>query len=292
MQIRNVTTHRDWFRYQVLNGGIELLEAEFVTHVYERHFHEKYAIGVTLWGVQRFRCGRRRYDSVPGDVMIIRPGESHDGESGTRDGYSYLMVYVGEATFREASADGSGGLRGGVLLHDAATAGELANAWRAMSAQPSSLMAEEHFVRVLNALAYARGKADATAETPPSAILARVREYIHERPDSRVSLSELAAIAAMSRFKLTRCFQRAYGLPLHAYHLQVRLHEAKRRLTSGESIASVAVNLGFSDQSHLHRRFRAAFGLTPGQWRAAQPNASRFPLRQDPFFARPIVNSE
>ena len=42
-------------------------------------------------------------------------------------------------------------------------------------------------------------------------------------------MRELAAIASMSRFQLTRQFQQAFGLPLHAYHLHVRLEEAKRR---------------------------------------------------------------
>jgi AraC family chemosensory pili system transcriptional regulator ChpD len=66
---------------------------------------------------------------------------------------------------------------------------------------------------------------------------------------------------------LTRQFEQAYGLPLHAYHLHLRLLEAKRRLRTGVPIAAVAADLGFADQSHLHRRFKGAFGMTPGEWR-------------------------
>jgi AraC-like DNA-binding protein len=81
-----------------------------------------------------------------------------------------------------------------------------------------------------------------------------------------VSVGELAVVASMSRFQLTRQFQQAFGLPLHAYHLRVRLEQAKGRLRCGEAIASVAADLGFVDQSHFHRRFKGAFGLTPGEW--------------------------
>jgi AraC-like DNA-binding protein len=76
-------------------------------------------------------------------------------------------------------------------------------------------------------------------------------------------------IAGLSRFQLTRQFQRVFGLPLHAYHLQIRLEEARRRLRHGQTIAAVAADLGFVDQSHFHRRFRvrARFGITPAEWR-------------------------
>ncbi|MBV8518073.1 MAG: helix-turn-helix transcriptional regulator [Acidobacteria bacterium] len=62
-------------------------------------------------------------------------------------------------------------------------------------------------------------------------------------------------------------------MPLHAYHLHVRLLEAKRRLRDGARVAAVAAELGFSDQSHLHRRFKGTFGVTPGEWRRATASA-------------------
>ena len=38
-------TRRDWVRYRSGTDGVELLEASFDQHVYERHIHETYAIG-------------------------------------------------------------------------------------------------------------------------------------------------------------------------------------------------------------------------------------------------------
>ena len=56
------------------------------------------------------------------------------------------------------------------------------------------------------------------------------------------------------------------GLPPHAYLTQVRLREARRQLLAGSSPALVAAEVGFVDQSHLIKRFRSAFGITPGQY--------------------------
>jgi hypothetical protein len=34
-------------------------------------------------------------DSVPRNVMVVRPGEVHDGKSESHGGYAYKVIYVG-----------------------------------------------------------------------------------------------------------------------------------------------------------------------------------------------------
>jgi AraC-like DNA-binding protein len=266
----------DWARYRKVTAEVDLLAAELETFVYERHFHDAWAVGVTLRGVQRFRSSGRTHDSTPGAVMVIPPGEVHDGESGSAGGYAYRMFYVAEPTMRAIVTDALDGatgtvpLRGAFLVDDPPLADRLRNAWCVLSADPTSLAAEESFADSMVRLwriappCGSRGGGD---ERDPA--LLRVRDYMQDRLEGRVTLQELAAVASMSRFRLTRRFQSAFGLPLHAYHVQARLQEAKRRLRAGAPIATVALDLGFADQSHLHRRFKRAFAVTPGEWRRA-----------------------
>jgi AraC-like DNA-binding protein len=58
-------------------------------------------------------------------------------------------------------------------------------------------------------------------------------------------------------------------LPPLAYRMQLRLKAAKRMLGLGEAPAEVAAALGFADQSHLTKRFKGAYGVTPGHFAAA-----------------------
>ncbi|WP_423803846.1 helix-turn-helix domain-containing protein [Paremcibacter congregatus] len=53
-------------------------------------------------------------------------------------------------------------------------------------------------------------------------------------------------------------------------HLQNhRINQARKRLAAGEKISNVAYDLGFSDQSHLHRLFKRLVAATPGNYQNA-----------------------
>jgi AraC-like DNA-binding protein len=263
----------DSARYRLVNGDVELFEAAFERHVYERHIHEAYAIGVTLRGVQRFWCRGATRDSTAGTVIVIGPGEVHDGESGAPGGYAYRMLYVSIGYVEHLLAD-AGGRRGAAIgarvpvMANATLARQLDAAWRAGDRSPGSLAAGALLDESLLSVAARNGFGGIAGRVHADPLaLKRVRDYLHEHVQHPVGVHDLAALASMSRFQLTRQFQQAYGLPLHAYHLHVRLEVAKRELSQGAAIASVAANLGFADQSHLNRRFKGAFGVTPGEWR-------------------------
>ena len=268
-------THREATESPRGPDGVELLHAQFDRHIYDRHMHETYAIGVTLRGVQRFWCRGATRDSLPGDVIVIHPGEAHDGRSGAPGGYAYRMFYVTTALFdslRAGAGEASPDLGAWApVLHDPNLSKQLDMCWRAMAAAPNSLAADELLLESVGVLVRRHMGARADRPAPVNeAVLRRVRQRLHEALERPVGLRELADMASMSRFQLTRQFQKRYGLPLHAYHLHLRLEEAKRRLAEGQAISIVAAELGFVDQSHLHRRFKGWFGLTPGQWRAAR----------------------
>ncbi|HJZ77332.1 MAG TPA: AraC family transcriptional regulator [Vicinamibacterales bacterium] len=260
--------------------GIELLEAAFDTFTYDRHTHDTYAIGVTLHGVQRFSCRNATHDSTPGHVMVINPGEAHDGRSGTAGGYMYRMFYVrpdilGAALEDVARRPSDVGARCPVFP-DRDLFCQLDLAWRTMATAPASLAADELLHRSLGLLgARVVQPARRASATGDDRVLRCVRDYLQDHVEQDVTLHELSAVAGMSRFQLTRRFQDAYGLPLHAYHLHARLEEGRRRLASGQTIAAVSADLGFVDQSHFHRRFKGSFGMTPGAWRAAHGHRTR-----------------
>lgn len=95
----------------------------------------------------------------------------------------------------------------------------------------------------------------------------RARDYLHAHFRRDLGLDELALACGVDRFRLTRAFKAAFGLPPHAYLVQLRLSMARRLLARGAQPVEVASDLGFADQSHLGRWFLRAYGLTPAAYR-------------------------
>ena len=70
----------------------------------------------------------------------------------------------------------------------------------------------------------------------------------------------------MSRYHLIRMFRQHTGLTPHAYQLDCRINKARLMLREGMPLADLAVQLGFSDQSHFQRTFRERVSVTPGDY--------------------------
>ena len=87
----------------------------------------------------------------------------------------------------------------------------------------------------------------------------------------------LADVASMSTYRLDRRMQRVFGLTTGQWMLKLRLDIARQQLIESDlAIATVALNVGYSDQSAFTRQFRRATGLSPSRFRIAQRNYSIF----------------
>jgi AraC-like DNA-binding protein len=96
----------------------------------------------------------------------------------------------------------------------------------------------------------------------------RARAYLQARPTEPLALTDLVDFAGVTTSHLVRSFTRSLGLPPKSYHAQIRLARARRLLAQGRPATWVAYECGFADQSHLTRRFKEFYGLTPGGFQA------------------------
>ena len=91
--------------------------------------------------------------------------------------------------------------------------------------------------------------------------LLRVRAYIDSNLHRVIHIRDLSAVARRSPAHFSRKFKLAVGEPPHAYVVRRRLQRAGHlMITSTASLSEIALNVGFSDQAHLCRLFRQAFG--------------------------------
>ncbi|MFO1061416.1 MAG: AraC family transcriptional regulator [Dongiaceae bacterium] len=255
-------------------AGLELLRADASTHRYARHAHEGYAIGVVAAGAHAFASRGTIWTAVPGRIVLVNPDDAHDGGPAARHGrYSYRMLYVDEALLAAALGETAAvrpvtPLFAAAVVDDPPLARRLLRLHRLLERPASRLERETLLLAWLARLARRHASA-APAErrwpaSPPA--VARALDHLAGHFAEDLSLSELAALAGLGRFQLLRAFRRAVGLPPHLYQTQLRLRHARRLMLAGEPAAMAAAAAGFADQSHLIRRFKAAYGITPGAY--------------------------
>ncbi|PSJ40830.1 hypothetical protein C7I55_11115 [Sphingomonas deserti] len=96
----------------------------------------------------------------------------------------------------------------------------------------------------------------------------RARCFLHDHAGRPVTLEEVSAHAALSRFHLTRSFSEVFGLPPLTYHRRLRLEGAARLLKSHAVTATeIAEQLGYASLSAFTRAFRGTFGVPPSKAR-------------------------
>jgi len=98
--------------------------------------------------------------------------------------------------------------------------------------------------------------------------IARVRAFIDKNLHGNIHTKDLSAVARRSAAHFARSFKHSFGEPPHAYVMRRRLEKACHlMITSSESLSQIALSVGFSDQSHLCKRFKQALGQSPSNWR-------------------------
>jgi AraC family transcriptional regulator len=100
------------------------------------------------------------------------------------------------------------------------------------------------------------------------AALRRVQLFVEANLGRAIHLHDLAARAALSPYHFARAFKTSAGMTPRTYVEHRRIEQAKRLLTdSTQSLAQVAIEVGFGTQSRLTSIFKRRTGFTPGEYR-------------------------
>lgn len=102
-----------------------------------------------------------------------------------------------------------------------------------------------------------------TNEQTESILAKNIKKYLDENYLEEFILDELALKFDLTVVHLIRVFKKEFGLPIHSYILNKKVHRAKELLSFNMPIVEVAQNSGFFDQSHLNRSFKRIFQITP-----------------------------
>jgi AraC-like DNA-binding protein len=252
-------------------AGVELRQGLCVQEPVQRHWHDEYQLCLVEAGGGELRHGGVSHPTPPGSLFVVAPGDVHSNESRVADGCSFRSLYLPAELLKQAAAElGRAALPDFArpVIHDPPLFALCRSAHSALDADTPRLEREARLLQAMVALVgtHAAGSWKPRPPGREGAAVRRARDYLHQHFRDPVSSAELAAVARLSAFHLSRVFRSETGLPPHAYQNQLRVHYARRLIQAGLPLVQVAQMAGFADQSHLVRRFRRAFAVPPGAY--------------------------
>lgn len=246
--------------------GIRVTEAWFPPReVLARHVHARPVFAIMLEGSFEDEMARRTYDCVPASVFVEPAGEPHENRIGRAGAHVLVVQPDPERTELVRPVkdllDRIHHFRHGEIAELARRAGLAMR----IPDDPAAPLDVESLVLEMLVRAARRGPDDAD-ESPEW--LERARERIHDTFRDAPTVAEIAEDVGVHRVHLARAFRARHHVPIGTYIRRLRLEwSAARLLADDDSISSIALRAGFSDQPHFTRAFRKHLGLPPGEYR-------------------------
>lgn len=231
-------------------------------------FHERYDVCAVEHRSAEYHCRHRMETFVGERVVLTEPGEMHRTRFvGTPGNFKVLMIEPDE--FHRISLEMGRSATPHfkyVQATDSRFFGAIYGFCAAVDAAESTLELQARFAACMRLLLECLDGAFPQLGPVHSSAIGRVKHCLLERYSEAVTLTELAAVADLSRFHLVRAFHREVGLPPHAFQLHVRIERAQSLLRKGMLPVDAAASVGFADQSHFTRHFKRILGITPGAY--------------------------
>jgi len=98
--------------------------------------------------------------------------------------------------------------------------------------------------------------------------LAAVVRHIHGRYDQPLKIQDLANMAGLSTYQFEQRIRKIFAITAGQFIQKVRMDAAVRRLReTNDSIARIALDCGYAEQSSFTRQFKLTVGLSPARYR-------------------------
>lgn len=231
---------------------------------YKPHSHPTFSIGAVDAGGSMFTGSHGRQSALSaGSLVLVPAGCVHACNPLSDAFWSYQMLHL-DARWLQAHAPALDGDTAAVL-HCPRLYAQFCAMNALLFSRAGVAEKDAALLAFLGACADTRADLLPSERKPLPRQLAPVLATLQTRPSA--SLRQLAQSAGLSPYQLIRAFRAATGMTPHAYQLNMHVNRARSRLQAGAVLAQLAHELGFADQSHLQRVFKAHAGITPGRYR-------------------------
>ena len=250
---------------------IEAYRFEGIVQPFPNHFHEHYVIGFVEEGQRVLSCKSKEYIIDKGSIVVFNPGDNHacvQNDGGTLD---YRGLNISKETMLNLAEEATGnrellGFSCNVTYDEEITC-YLRPLHEMIMSGIFDFGKEENLLFLISSLIQKYGQPFENCVPECRDEIEKICTLLEQHYMEHICLEQLCKYAALSKSTLLRAFTKSKGITPYRYLENIRINEAKKLLGKGISPIDVAMQTGFSDQSHFTNYFTRFIGLAPGVYR-------------------------
>jgi AraC family transcriptional regulator len=238
--------------------------------------HDRVSIALVTSGTFRYRTDTGEGILYPGAFLLGNAGSCYECGHEHSHGDRCLALHIDRELFGEIASGSSGSTHCDfrtAILPAVCDLASLSVSIQQASLPQSKLVLEEAILTEVGTVLRVAGTNHTSSRRPKPAAtrrMAAVFDYIDARLGSDLSLAELSAHVALSKYHFLRTFKYTSGMTPHQYILGRRLRTAATALRATKKpVARIALDHGFGDLSTFNHYFRRVMGVTPTAYRSS-----------------------
>lgn len=241
---------------------------------YRIHAHDNIEVYLFLSGHGIFHIEGTAYPLSPGDVLVIRPAESHYVELTAEVPYERVVINFSADAF--AGIDPEGTLTKAIVERDAGrhnqykafsfTGGSSLSHWQTMMSDIGDpyinlLSGLIGLLREVHNIFYRQKEKD----TAKDMLEYRIVQYINSHIREAMTLDQICDQFFISKAQLCRLFRKTTATTVWQYITVKRLVLARQMLEEGGTPTKIYTLCGFNDYSTFYRAYVKHYGCAPAQ---------------------------
>lgn len=251
--------------------NLEAYTFKGVKQKFPNHFHEYYVIGFIERGQRHLICKEKESIIKPGDLIIFNPRDNHTCSQIDNKTLDYRCINIQENIMKKTIFEITGQEFSPYFNQNIIFQSDLIDSFKELHdiimKQEHDFKKEELFFFIIEQLLCEYTNPNLVLEAKESNLeINKICSFLEENFKNNISLNDLCEITGLSKYYLLHLFTKQKGISPYSYLENIRIGKAKKLLEQGTKPIEVALETGFSDQSHFSNFFKKYIGLTPKQY--------------------------
>ncbi len=250
--------------------NIEAYQFNGIIQPFPNHFHDYYVIGVVESGERCLFCKNKEYVIKAGDILLFNPNDNHGCSQIGNEALDYREINIPSTVMLSLVYEFTGKDIIPVFTENVIFDNELkvciTSLHKMLMEEAESLEKEEMLYMLISMLVERYLKVRNGTKHKCSENVEYACKFMEGHYNESISLNQLCECSELGKSTLLREFTKLKGVTPYRYLQSVRIGKAKALLENGVSSVDVAMQTGFSDQSHFTKFFQMYIGLTPAEY--------------------------